>query len=119
MASALGGFTKENGRATRSPSTCSAIRTNCPASKARGPARTWSEKRASVQCRFSITRPCSHLSLIAIRLQAQVLQLAAEHDDGAMPAVVPGVGKFKAIRPRNAQLALVVPSQRHARERDS
>ena len=55
-----GGLTNENGRATRSPRARCA-RTARPRTSSRG-ASTRSENSASVQCRFSITRPSSHFA---------------------------------------------------------
>src|SRR5262252_1208086 len=99
------------------------MRTNCPAWKSsRGPS-TRSEKSALVQCRFSTTRPSSHFSLIrvrllnAVRLELQVLHLAAEHHDRAVPAVVAGVGKLERVGARNLQLPFFVAPKAQPRER--
>ena len=51
----------DEGERPRQARSSSAMRTNCPASKQPRRLRRASENSASVQCRFSITRPSSHL----------------------------------------------------------
>src|SRR5688572_3569756 len=98
------------------------MRTNCPAWKSSRGASTRSEKSASVQCRFSITRPGSHLlmnaSLRPIWLELQVLQLAAQHHDRAVATVIAGVGELEGVGARDPELAFVVAPQTHAADRD-
>ena len=51
-------------------------------------------------------------SLQPIRLELQILDLHAEHDDGPAPAVVAGIGKLEAVAAPQPQPALVVARQR-------
>src|SRR5688500_16367992 len=97
------------------------MRTNCPGSNGSRDASTRSEKSASVQCLFSSTRASSHLlmdsSLHPVRLQLQVLELAPQHDDGAVPPVIAGVGELEGIGPRDFQLPVRVARQSEPRKR--
>src|ERR1043165_6584900 len=47
----------------------------------------------------------------------QVGDLAAQHDDGAVAAVVAGVGKFEGVGARDLELAFLATPEPHARER--
>src|SRR5205085_7041683 len=105
------------------PLMSSAMRTNCPASKPRRAPSTRREKSVSVQCRFSINRPVSHFSLMnpslhPIWLEVHVGHLAAQHDDGAMAAVVAGVGKLERIGAPYFQLPFLIACQAHLCECD-
>ena len=55
---------------------------------------------------------------IRIRLEVQVLQLAAQHHDRAVPAVIAGVGELEGVGARDLQLAVVVAPEAQARERN-
>src|SRR5262245_51148350 len=96
------------------------MRTNCPASNASVAPLTRNENRVSVQWRFSTTSVSNHWviggSLDRIRLQLQILHLAAEHHDRALAAVVAGVGKLERIGAGDAQLAVGVAREAHAGE---
>ena len=110
-----GGLTKENGRATRSPVDVERDAHELAGLERQRGASTRSENSASVQCRFSITRlRASSLIGCAIRLELQVLQLAAQHHDRAVAAVVAGVGELEGVGARDLQLAFVVARQAHA-----
>jgi hypothetical protein len=51
-------------------------------------------------------------------LELQVLQLAAQHHDGAVAAIVPGVGELKGVSARNPELTLTVAPQADTAERN-
>ena len=59
-----------------------------------------------------------HGAIVMLGGELQVLQLAAEHHDGAVAAVVAGVGKLERIRARDPELSVLVAPESDARERN-
>jgi Zn finger protein HypA/HybF involved in hydrogenase expression len=55
-------------------------------------------------------------SLHPVRLEAQIGELVAQHDDRALAAVVAGLGEFEGVGARDLQLAFLVARKAQARE---
>src|SRR5882672_10367990 len=56
-------------------------------------------------------------SLHPVRFELQVLHFAAEHDDGAVTPVVPGIGELEGVGAGDLQLPFLVARQAQLGER--